>query len=431
LAVKTLTRVDQSLWRILLWVFGLATPVLYTLKPRNFDIPDIVEKADSLNHLAIKGFYIFFLLLAMIAFTRRSAIDRRQRGARGFFLLTILVAAMPTLSSSISGGTFQWTIIGILGIYSAAYFLPAPPLEWWTREVRIMLLIVFIYGSLAAAILFPDWAWDKLYSSESTVAVFSWRLFGTANHANALAPLAGFAWILGRFPSCRLKGEFLHGMAILIVLYLAQSKTIWAIAFVLLVIYILIRIASLDGIRKYLTFFALGTGSYAFAVYLIKYSSLTGRITDMRYNRQILSLTGRLMIWARAFNMWRDNPWIGKGLDAWSSPAALEENISVLGWAAPHAHNQLLQVLSESGVIGLGVVVLWSMSYIRIVRRSPAGWRVPMWWLSVFFFLPGFSEVVLQYHIGPGNTLMTWIIFTLVLIACKSYPELSDQKEHQ
>jgi O-antigen ligase len=431
LAVKALTRVDQSLWRILLWVFGLATPILYTLKPRNFDIPDIVEEADSLNRLAIRGIYIFFLLLAMIAFTRRSGRDKNQPGARAFFLLTILLAAMPTLSSLISGGALLWGILGITGIYSATYLLPAPPLEWWAREVRIMLLIVFIYGSLAAAVLFPGWAWDKEYAAQSTVAVFSWRLFGTANHANSLAPLAGFSWILGRFPGCRLKGEFLHGAAILIVLYLAQSKTIWAIALVLLCVYILIRIASLGGFRKYLTYFALGTSSYAFAVYLIKYSSLTGRITDMQNNRQVLSLTGRLMIWAYALQMWRHNPWIGKGLDAWSSPAALEENIIVLGWAAPHAHNQLLQTLSTSGLVGLGVLVLWTLYFIKIVRRAPAGLRVPLWWLSVFFFLPGFSEVVFQYNLGPGNTLMTWIIFTLVLIAGKSYPELSGQEEYR
>jgi O-antigen ligase len=428
---KALTRVDQRLWRLLIWVFGLATPILYALKPRDFGIADVIEKTGSPSQLAIKGFYIFFLLLAMVTFTHRSGKDVKKGGARAFFLLTIFMAAMPTLSSLISGGTFQWTIIGIIGIYSATYFLPAPPLEWWTREVRIMLLIVFVYGSLVAAVLYPNWAWDRWYDSQSTVAVFSWRLYGTANHSNSLAPLAVFSWILGRFPGCRLKREFLHGAAVLIVLYLAQSKTIWAIALVLLGVYILVRIASLRGFRKYLTFFAAGTSVYAFALYLINYSSLADRIRDMQYDKGVLSLTGRLMIWQYALEMWSKNPWIGKGLDAWFSKAAVEDSIRFLGWAVPHAHNQLLQVLSTTGLIGLGATLLWILYYIRIVRRAPASLRAPLWWLSAFFFLPGFTEVVLQYNLGPGNTLMTWIIFTLVVIVGESYPALSEQKAQE
>ena len=425
-AVKALTRVDQRLWRILIWVIGLAIPIQAYLKPRNFGIGDVVEKSGSPSQLAIKGFFIFFLLLAIVTLTRRSGKDKKKGGARVFFLFTVFVAAMPTLSSLISGGTFQWTILGIIVIYSATYFLPAPPLEWWAREVRIMLLIVFIYGSLAAAVLYPDWAWNKEYAIESAVSVFSWRLYGTANHANSLAPLAGFSWILGRFPGCRLKGEFPHGVATLIVLFFTQSKTIWAIALVLLGVYLLIRIASFGGFRKYLTFFAAGTSVYAFAVYLIKYSSLAGRIKDMQYDPGVLSLTGRLFIWVHAFQMWRQNPWLGKGLDAWSSTAALEENTSVLGWAVPNANNQLMQILSESGLIGLSVMAMWLLYCIKMVRRAPAELRIPLWWLSAFFILPGFTEVVLIFGVGSGPSTLTWIFFTMVLIMAKSRNE---QKE--
>jgi exopolysaccharide production protein ExoQ len=425
-AVKALTRADQRLWRLLIWVIGLAIPTLSSLKPRNFDIADVIDQPDSLSHLAIKGFFIFFLFLAMLTFTRRSGKDRKQGEARVFFLITVFAAAMPTLSSLISGGTFQLTIIGTIGIYSATYFLPAPPLEWWAREVRIMLLIVFIYGSLAVAVLYPDWAWNKDYGIESTVSVFSWRLYGTTNHSNSLAPIAVISWLLGRFPGCRLKGELLHGVAVLTVLFFTQSKTIWAIAFILLGAYILIRIASLGGFRKYMTFFAAGTGVYALAVYLIKYSSLASRIKDMQYNQQVLSLTGRLVLWAYAFQVWRQNPWFGKGLDAWFSKAALENNTGIFGWAVPNAHNELLQVLSESGLIGLCVMAIWFLYIIKITRRVPSELRIPMWWLSAFFILPGFTEVVLIYGIGSGPSILTWIFFTTILIMAKSRNE---QKE--
>ena len=427
-----MSKFDKMLWRIIIWTLGLYTPILASSRPRSFVLGDqFLEKADSLAHLARQGLYFFFLVLAMLAFMRCRGKVPNQAGTRSFFLLTILLAAMPLISSIISGGTLQWTMFGVIGIYSATYLLPTPPFEWLVRELRVMLLIVFIYGSLVAAVVFPDWALNKGYAiEEGSLAVIPMRLFGTANHANALAPLAVFAWLLGRFPGCRLKGEYLHGAAILLVVFLAQSKTTWAIALALIGVYLLIRIASLGGFRKYLTYFAVGSGVFGFVVYLVKYSQYADRIQDTLHDPNVFTLTGRLQIWLYAIEMWRKHPLIGQGLDAWSSKVALA-NVSILGWSAPHAHNQALQILSESGLLGIGVMAMWAFYYFKIVRRAPARLRIPLWWLSAFFFLPGFTEVVFQYKLGPGNTLMTWIIFTLVLIAGKSYPGLCEQKEPQ
>jgi len=412
---------DAILWRILIWALGLATPLLAAVKPRSYlaGAVEYVERAGSFSRVVTQGLYLFFLLIAVMVFLlyRDKVLSKScvQGRALAFFMLSIIIAAMPTISSFVSGGTLQWTIVGTMGIYSATYFLPVPPLEWWIREVRRMLLFVFVYGSLVSAILFPQWACNQAYASESTTALFPIRLFGTANHANALAPLVVFAWLLGRYPNCRLAGEVIHGGAIILVFLLAQSKTNLVVASILILVHYSIKIKCLDTAKKYLTIFTLGGAFLSSLLYLVEFTHFVERAKDTLYDPQLLTLTGRIPIWLMAIEMWMENLWLGQGLDAWSSEALLD-NIRLFGWAAPNAHNQLLQILSQSGILGLIVMVAWILLFLKIIRNTPRKNKIPHLWLCAFYFLPGVTEVVMQFNIGTGQSIITWIMITLTLI---------------
>lgn len=427
-ACSKLSRLDVLCWRLLIWILGGATPLLAALKPRSFLLVGsvFVEKTGGLSHLISQGLYFFFIVLALIAFMRH--LSKREKGgggARVFWLLTILLVAMPSISSLILGDTLQWSILGIICVYSATYFLPQPPINWWVREVRIMILVVFVYGSFIAALLFPAWAWNKDYVFESSVAIIPVRLFGTANHSNALAPLAVFFWMLRSFPNCRLPLEYIHGVAVLLVLILAQSKAILIIVFLLLCSYFMIKIATLRTFKKYLTYSIIALTFPIWVIYVVKYSSYSSRIEDLLYDPTVFTLTGRLPIWLMSINMWLEHPWIGQGLDAWSSDAMFDF-VHLFGWAAPNAHNQVFQILSQAGLLGLVVMMLWFFYCFKIVHRVPIDLRIHLWWLISFFILSGITEVVLQYSIGTGHTILAWIIFALVLFAGKSYPRCVD-----
>lgn len=413
-------KIDIILWRTLIWSLGLATPLLAMIKPRSYLVGTVeyVEKTGSLSRVVTQGLYLFFLTIALIAFLiyydKIFKKKEAQSRALAFFMLSIILAAMPTISSLISGGTLQWTIIGTIGIYSATYFLPVPPLAWWIREVRRMLLFVFVYGSLVSAILFPEWAWNHAYASESTTALFPIRLFGTANHANALAPIVVFAWLLGRYPNCRLAGEVFHGCAIFLILVLAQSKTNWMAVSLLLLVYFCLKIRSISTAKKYAAIFSLGGTCLLSLLYLTEFTHLVERVQDMFNDPQLLTLTGRIPIWLMAIEMWMENLWFGQGLDAWSAEALLD-NIGLFGWAAPNAHNQLLQILSQSGIIGLTVMIAWVVFFVKIIKNIPSKIRVPHLWLCAFYFLPGVTEVVMQFNIGTGQSILTWLMITLTL----------------
>lgn len=415
---------DKIFWRIMIWVLGLSTPLMASLKPRRFIAGEIdfVESAKGLTHSVTIGLYLFFLVVAVVSFLARLSSNEKKMGTLSvlaFFLLFLLMALMPTVSSIISGGTVEMGILGALAIFSATYFLPVPEMDWWIRQVRVMLLIVYVYGSIVAALFFPEWAWDDSYAFGSALTVFPVRLFGTANHANVLASLVIFAWMLGRFPKCRLRGEFLHGCACLLVLVPTQSKTNMLIGLVLVGLYFLVKMASLSTVKRQCACLSLVLAVVSSALYCLNSSSYASRIEDFLYDPQVLTLTGRLPLWLFSVEMWLERPWLGQGIDAWSSEAVLDY-VNILGWAAPHAHNQVFQVLSQTGLIGLAVFVAWLFVSLRMLGFAPVEWRKSLYWLTGFYFLNGMTEVVLQYKIGVGNTLLTWIVFTSILILSRS-----------
>ena len=416
---------DLLCWRVLIWVLGFSTPLLAALKPRRFLVGelDFLESGEGIAKMATQGLYLFFLAFCCLVLVRRLCrLDRQPepRAARRFWLLSVLLAVMPTLSSLLLGGEPAFGIVATIAIYSATFFLPAPPVGWLIGEVRLMLLALYVYGSLLAALLVPQWAWNLQYAEESATAVLPIRLFGTANHANALAPLAIFAWMLGRFPGGRFSGERCHGAAALAVLLLTQSKTNWAIALLLAGVYGLGKLRSLGRFKRYLVYLTAATLASGALLFVVKFSPYAARIAEMIRDPQVVTLTGRLPLWLFAVEIWLKQPWLGQGLEGWSSQALLDL-VDLLGWAAPNAHNQALQVLSQAGLLGLAVMVLWALSYLAIARQTPQELRLPLCWLSAFFLLPGFTEVILQYGLGPGTTVLTWIASALVLVLAKRY----------
>lgn len=417
-AFSDLSTLDALCWRLLIWVVGLVTPLMAMLKPRRFLVGEIgfMESTSGPSHLAMQLLFVFFVSFACLAFIRSLGKGGRKKEGGRLWLLTILLSAMPTVSSLISGGPFQISIVGIIALYSASYFLKVPPFHWWCREVRVMLLVLFVYGSLFSAVAAPQWAWNTEYGAESSMALFSLRLFGTTNHANALAPLAIFSFMLGRFPNCRLPAEFLHGLAAVAVLLLSQSKTNWGIALLLAGFYLFGEIRKLSVGKKLLILALIAGAALAVAGYLFMFCHLAARLDDLISDPQVFTLTGRLPLWMVAAQTWLDAPLLGQGLEAWSSDVLLDL-VNLLGWAAPHAHNQILQVLSESGLVGLGVFLLWLVAFLKAARRAPERLRKPLWWLVAFFFLPGMTEVILQYNLGPGNSVLTWIMISTVMIA--------------
>lgn len=86
------------------------------------------------------------------------------------------------------------------------------------------------------------------------------------------------------------------------------------------------------------------------------------------------SVIERLAHWIAALRMWESNPWLGIGPGNYN---AVYPDVRLPRWEDPlgHAHNIYLNVLAESGLLGLGAYLLfWTLAIgwlWRQIRRSP------------------------------------------------------------
>lgn len=191
---------------------------------------------------------------------------------------------------------------------------------------------------------------------------FSIRLWGAASHANVLAPIAlTFLWMEGIH---RYRQPLLHWVTLFMaisVLILTQSKTAWIAGIAGICVVVLYRALFLEDVRA--RWFA---ASVVLAVLLTVGGALFLSETDGWHQlardigshnaEELLTLTGRNEIWSAAFDTAWAHPLFGYGLRAWDFDFRNEVGMPF----AFHAHNQLLQVASVGGLVGLGGFLVYS-----------------------------------------------------------------------
>jgi O-antigen ligase len=109
-------------------------------------------------------------------------------------------------------------------------------------------------------------------------------------------------------------------------------------------------------------------------------------------------LTGRVPLWILSVAMALRRPWLGYGFSAfWIPDYAYTQKIwHILGWMPPHAHNGVLELWLELGLIGTSIFMLIYIHYclraIRLLRTRRDS--VAMWPLVflLFFFITNFTE---------------------------------------
>jgi O-antigen ligase len=109
-------------------------------------------------------------------------------------------------------------------------------------------------------------------------------------------------------------------------------------------------------------------------------------------------LTGRVPLWVLSAVMALRRPWFGYGFDAFWLPDEpyVQKIWQLLRWQPPHAHNGILELWLELGVVGVGLYLLVFAYYvIKAVRfmhgnSDPVGaW--PLMFLT-FLFLANLTE---------------------------------------
>jgi hypothetical protein len=168
----------------------------------------------------------------------------------------------------------------------------------------------------------------------------------------------------------------LHRIAIVLGMFAffwAQSKTAWIAGFVS------VLIVSFYYKNKFANFFELEKSSFAlfllaiiflvigmlgFIFLLLSFSTIREGLFNNFENSQLITLTGRDVIWQFALNKWSENPIFGFGQQLFNLDNRLLNHMSF----ATSAHNQVLDLMAKSGLVGLlsflpYLVAIWVMIF--------------------------------------------------------------------
>lgn len=207
-------------------------------------------------------------------------------------------------------------------------------------------------------------------------------------------------------------------------LFLAQSKTAW-LAFLISAICLLIVRRSPTAVHKLGdpragSSFGVGMCLAVIAVVvaflgLMLVADLAGEVVDFlssSQGEQLTSLTGRDRIWVVAMEEFARHPVFGYGITIWD--ADHRQEIAMPN--ATHAHNQFIDTLARSGMVGMfGLVVYAVTLLVMSVKYARASGGLSMA-LFLTLALLSVSEVPLLI-IDYGSHVLTHALLILTVAA--------------
>lgn len=139
-------------------------------------------------------------------------------------------------------------------------------------------------------------------------------------------------------------------------------------------------------------------------------SDLGTATTGVRLVSEASTASVRLQLWRTGLMLFSEHPWLGVGVGQFPYQSyLLAGRISdgTLFGGAEHTHNLFIQLLSEWGVIGVAVLLvfggIWWRNFIR------AKWSCPEWWIAAVLLVI-FTHSQLEYPL--------WYTFVLGTFAC-------------
>ena len=344
-----------------------------------------------------------------------------------FFLATCLSTAF-----SINPGFSLEKLIGIssylLGFYLLLDLKRSPKL--WQGIINALLITA---GLSSLLILIPAFTWIKLYQITPlqilTNPAYLLRVIPrlpytiylhpsvTAGYLVMILPLGFYQLIqskkifwkvfqalglflhLSVFFLTQSRGGLLGFLCLLVVLAVLYRKKIWDFIFQ----------SKIRGLLAVAALSLAGTG-YIFLMGRSRGFSLSD------FNVQI-----RFHLWSSAFKIIQENPWFGSGLGTFAMKYLEVRDATFDPGTMIHAHNQLIQITTELGILGLITLLMIFWQIIRQLRKEPGG--LPATSRVALTALGGLFGVLIPDAIFTSSMIVLLFIFYLVWI-------LPPQKDH-
>jgi exopolysaccharide production protein ExoQ len=322
-------------------------------------------------------------------------------------LVLLLALALASISWSVEPSitlrkATALAMSALFGAYLGLRYSPREQLRLlaWTCSIIIVLSFVFSLLGIGTPVNSRDSGW-----------------FGVFVHRNALGRMMAFSTVLFAICSRVYKEHKLQAwLGILLslsLLLLSTSKG--SIVYVTVLLCILPLVPRLRGrLPKVIGVMVFAGISATAILYLI--------ITHFEEFTAILdrdpNMTGRIPLWIASATMALQRPWLGYGYGAfWEGTEGPSLGVwRLMNWEVPHAHNGLLNLWLDLGLVGVGLFLAgFLLCLYRAFRQLRANTMPEAIWplmFLVFLFISNLTEG----DMVNGNT-MSWIVYTAVFIS--------------
>jgi O-antigen ligase len=380
-------RSNGSIIQIVIYAIGIGIVVSNLSSGRNLSL--VGESIDELYASSGSALYGYFQKVANIGifalalgacFERvwNQAPVREEIPKRRTWLMVLLVFSITNGMLSAAFGTHPKLVPGLLYTVPVLCLLALD--GRWNRHdlaaaLRNACLFVLIAGYVALAVK-PSLVMESHF--HGALVFLPFRFYGATPHANALGGLAVLSMLLVSFvpfeSGWKTTSMWIIAFATMV---LAQSKTAYiafALAFTVVHVYRTLELLrGLKDIRKIPVLYALGIiAAFIFVIAIVGFLLIGPDISDAisrqgRDGASVLTLSGRTKIWDAAFAEWRLNPLFGYGPDLFD----LEHRARLGMLYAFHAHNQFVQTLAQSGLVGIvGLLALLSACVVASIKMA-------------------------------------------------------------
>lgn len=319
-------------------------------------------------------------------------------------LAVLLVAVMSkTVRKKISMTAEVWTIFLALGVYlSLNYWLGSvfgsypglPSLYPFFTIIFLMSLClvkdlspatlvqvfryvasIMVLGSLASGIIVPEWSYmaETSYSFGDGGAK---RLIGLFSHPSVVGLYGLMLFIVELRYARSSVFRTVNLIACPLALIMSLSKT----AIILAIIVCIWHIAK-KGIAGLVVLSGIALGLFAVTT---KYSGIASLFKS---NESFTTLTGRTQLWDFILSNWTKNPLFGNGPAFFSSFG--NEKFS-------HAHNIVIQAISDGGLLGLLGLLFYIFAIFRIAYLNRKSSKYLSVLLATSLFVFSLTEPVMR-----------------------------------
>lgn len=439
-----LHRKRQMLFELMLWMIAVGIALSALTKKRILTENDLMNMPlyfGGGDEIAMAGFWVGKILTWVVAllaasmlvsyFLQAKPARTPSKGGDVPVFLFLAVMAYVIFGSVVNSlfGTkpdLGHELIYPFLLFGVAFTLPAEGYERTVRTTRNVLLALCAASLLMVLI---SHAQVMQTGHKGLIPGFDLRLWGAANHANALGGIAMFYLIVERLvPWKHASLRWLSWLAVFVTLILTQSKTNWIIAFILASILIAMEIWNALGAgvknprhqqKVIVMLSSLIVGLIVFSAILIVIGPqvLVDRINQSFVSAGALTLSGRDVLWALSIKEWHANPLFGYGPTIWDD----EYRKSVGLTFAYSGHNQYLNTLSESGLFGMAGFIFLIIAYIYYTIRYFNQTNGVLLAVLAFILIRGLTETPLNiFGMFSQETLINLTLVALTVHLSKS-----------